>query len=161
MAFLKIRKEEDPMLYRKCREVTKYDAKLGQLMDDMFDTMEDADGVGLAGPQVGVLRRVIVMCVDGKTKLDLVNPIIVEQSGLQRGYEGCLSFPGQHGYVERPNHVIVRGFNRSGEPIEYEGTGLLARCICHEMDHLDGHVFLERVTEAPKDFVEEQWEDED
>ena len=160
MAIRTIRKDKDPCLYKKCREVTNFDGRLSQLIDDMFDTMYDADGVGLAGPQVGVLRRIAVIDVGGpegeKAPVELVNPRILESSGTQGGMEGCLSFPGQSSYVERPNYVKVEAYDRHGDLYEYEGEGLFARAVFHECDHLDGKVYLPLVKEPPADFKAEE-----
>ena len=160
MAIRTIRKEKDPCLYKKCREVTNFDGRLSQLIDDMFDTMYEADGVGLAAPQVGVLRRVVVIDVGGpegeNAPVEMVNPRILESSGVQGGMEGCLSFPGQSGYVERPNYVKVEAYDRNGDMFEYEGEGLFARAVFHECDHLDGKVYLTLVKEPPADFKGEE-----
>ena len=130
----------DELLRKKSREVTPFDARRHQLLADMAETMYDADGVGLAAVQVGVLRRVVVIDC-GDKRYDLVNPEIIEISGEQTGAEGCLSFPDQFGEVTRPNHVKVRAQDRNGEWYEAEGEGLLARAFCHEIDHLDGVLF--------------------
>lgn len=150
MAIRMIRKENDPCLYMKCREVKKFDKRLGILIDDMIETMHDADGVGLAAPQVGILRRVVVIDI-GDGPIEMVNPVILESDGEQGGMEGCLSFPGQSGYVIRPNHVKVEAFDRNGDLYEYEGEGLFARAVFHECDHLDGKVYLRLVTDPPKE----------
>lgn len=133
----------------KCREVKRFDSRLGVLIDDMIETMRDADGVGLAAPQVGILRRVVVIDV-GDGPIEMVNPVITESDGEQGGLEGCLSFPGQSGYVVRPNHVKVEAYDRNGDLYEYEGEGLFARAVFHECDHLDGKVYLRLVTEPPE-----------
>lgn len=153
MAIRSIRKDKDPCLYMKCREVKKYDQRLGLLIDDMIETMHDADGVGLAAPQVGILRRVVVIDI-GDGPIEMVNPVILESDGEQGGMEGCLSFPGRSGYVIRPNHVKVEAFDRNGDLYEYEGEGLFARAVFHECDHLDGKVYLRLVTEPPEGEVE-------
>jgi len=133
----------DPVLTKKCRKVTKFDDRLATLLDDMIETLHDANGVGLAGPQVGVLRRVVVVDA-GDEDLELVNPEIVETGEeTQTGLEGCLSVPGEYGVVTRPNHVVVRAQDRSGEWYEYTGDELIARAFCHELDHLDGHLYTE------------------
>ncbi len=149
MAIRTIRKDNDPCLYIKCREVKKFDKRLSILIDDMIETMRDADGVGLAAPQVGILRRVVVIDV-GDGPIEMVNPVILESDGEQGAMEGCLSFPGQSGYVIRPNHVKVEAYNRNGDLFEYEGEGLFARAVFHECDHLDGKVYLRLVTEPPE-----------
>ena len=153
MAIRIIRKNEDPALYKTCKEVKKFDARLSELIDDMIETMNDADGVGLAAPQVGVLRRVCVIDV-GEGPVEMVNPVILESSGEQGGMEGCLSFPGESGYVVRPSYVRVEAYDRHGDLYEYEGEGLFARAVFHETDHLDGKVYLRLVTEPPADFKE-------
>lgn len=150
MALRNILTKEEPDLYKKCRPVTAFNAHLHQLLDDMADTLREANGVGLAAPQVGVLRRAVLVIEtnvpEGEKEyiIELINPEIIESSGLQRGAEGCLSVPGEYGLVERPMYVKVRAQNRFGEWFEAEGTGLTARCFCHELDHLDGVVFTSR-----------------
>ena len=147
MAIRTIRKDKDPCLYKKCREVTAFDGRLSQLIDDMFDTMYEADGVGLAAPQVGVLRRAVLVIEtnvpEGEEErlIELINPEIIESSGEQYGAEGCLSFPDEYGLVRRPMDVTVRAQDRFGKVFTVSGTGLTARCFCHEIDHLDGIVF--------------------
>ena len=153
MALRIIRKNDDPALYKTCKEVKKFDSRLSELIDDMIETMNDANGVGLAAPQIGVLRRVAVIDV-GEGPVELVNPVILESSGEQGGIEGCLSFPGESGYVVRPNRVKVEAYDRHGDLYEYEGEGLFARAVFHETDHLDGKVYLRLVTEPPADFKE-------
>ena len=153
MAIRSIRKDKDPCLYMKCREVKKFDQRLGLLIDDMIETMHDADGVGLAAPQVSILRRVVVIDI-GEGPIEMVNPVILESDGEQGGMEGCLSFPGRSGYVIRPNHVKVEAFDRNGDLYEYEGEGLFARAVFHECDHLDGKVYLRLVSEPPEGEVE-------
>ncbi|HCA05438.1 MAG TPA: peptide deformylase [Ruminococcaceae bacterium] len=140
MALRNIVKEGDDILNKKCRPVTKFDSKLGVLLDDMAETMRHANGVGLAAPQVGILRRVVVIDV-GEGLIELVNPKIIAFSGKQEGSEGCLSFPGQWGLVKRPNYVKVSAQDRRGNEFTIEGKELLARAFCHEIDHLDGIVF--------------------
>lgn len=133
----------DPVLNKVCRPVVKFDERLAQLLDDMAQTMQAANGVGLAGPQVGVLRRVVVVDT-GDEIVELVNPKIVKVSKeTQTGLEGCLSVPGDYGIVTRPNKVKVRAQDRTGEWYEYEGEELIARAFCHEIDHLDGHLYTE------------------
>ena len=145
MALRKIVTVGDPILTKVCRPVTRFDQKLAILIEDMIETMHNANGVGLAGPQVGMLRRVFVIDV-GNGILEFINPEILETSGEQNGAEGCLSFPGEYGLVERPNYVKVRAQNRSGEWFEMEGEALFARAVCHENDHLDGIVFKDRMS---------------
>ena len=141
MAKLKIVKIGDDTLRKKCRPVDEITPKVIQLLDDMVETMRDADGVGLAAPQVGILRRIVVIEVEEGEVIELINPKIVAYAGEQDGLEGCLSLPGQWGLVKRPMHVTVRALNRYGEEVEYRGTELLARCFCHELDHLDGKLY--------------------
>lgn len=143
MAIRNILKDDDPTLRKNSREVTRFDARLHQLLDDMKETMEDADGAGLAAPQVGVLRRVAVVATqDGIA--ELINPEIIGTEGEQEGLEGCLSFPGLYGIVKRPAKVTVRALDRHGEEFTLTGEGIVARAFCHEIDHLDGIVFTER-----------------
>ena len=145
MAQRQLRYREDDILYKKCKEVTKFDEKLAILLDDMYDTMTKANGVGLAAPQVGIIKRAVVIDV-GDGRIELINPQIIEKSGSQVGNEGCLSFPGVYGEVERPDYVKVRAYDRHGKEFELKGKELLARAICHECDHLDGVVFTSHVT---------------
>lgn len=144
MAFRTIRKEGDPILTKKCRAVEEITPKLRELIYDMFDTMYEAFGVGLAAPQVGVLKRIVVIDC-GDDPIVLINPEIIETDGAQTGDEGCLSVPGMAGTVTRPNYVKVRVLNEDMEEIELEGTELLARAFCHEIDHLDGKMYTELV----------------
>lgn len=144
MALREIRKFKDPILRKKARPVTKIDKRLIMLLDDMAETMRKADGIGLAAPQVGILKRVVVVAMDDEI-IELINPEIVAQSGEQVGLEGCLSFPGMSGTVKRPAEVTVRAMDRHGNVRDITGTGLLARAFCHEVDHLDGIVFLDKV----------------
>lgn len=146
MALREIVKFGEDILRKKCREVTSFDEKLGILIDDMTETLQNADGVGLAAPQVGMLRRVVVIDVrDGKGAIELVNPVLVEQHGNQVGNEGCLSAPGEWCEVERPMRVTVKAFDRRGKEFTLTGEGLLARALCHELDHLEGVLFIDRV----------------
>ncbi|MBR0365257.1 MAG: peptide deformylase [Clostridia bacterium] len=145
MAIRQLRLREDEILRKRCKEVKKFDEKLGILLDDMYDTMTKAEGVGLAAPQVGIIKRAVIIDV-GEGRIELINPEILESSGSQNGSEGCLSFPGLFGEVERPSYVKVKAQNRNGEEFVLEGRDLLARAICHECDHLEGHVFTEKVT---------------
>ena len=149
MALRNILKEGEPTLEKKCRPVTDFNARLHTLIDDMRDTLLDSGGVGLAAPQVGVLRRVVLVLETNVAEdeeeyiIELVNPEIVFTEGEQTGPEGCLSIPGVYGMVTRPEHVRVRAQDRFGETFEVEGFGLTARAFCHETDHLDGHLFRE------------------
>ena len=145
MAIRNIREIGDPVLNKKCKEVNELTDRTRELIDDMFETMYDADGVGLAAPQVGILKRIVVIDVTGENPILLINPVIMETSGEQRGYEGCLSVPGKNGIVTRPNYVKVKAYNEEMKPFELEGIELLARAICHELEHLDGHLYVERV----------------
>lgn len=146
MAIRSIVKVGDPVLSKKCRAVDKIDDRIITLLDDMIDTLYDSGGVGLAAPQVGVLKRITVIDI-GDGLIELINPEIVSQEGVQNDLEGCLSLPGKWGYVERPNKVTVRGMDRNGDLYEYTGEGLLARAFCHELEHLDGILFSSHVTE--------------
>lgn len=159
MALRTIRTNDEPCLRKVCRPVEHFDQKLSDLIDDMFETMYHADGVGLAAPQVGMLRRVVVIDT-GEKKMELVNPEIIDKSGCYGAYEGCLSFPGKSGYVERSEHVTVRGLDRHGNPQEFRVDMLEARAVQHELDHLDGRVYVDLVTEPPEGFDEENAEDE-
>ena len=142
MGIRKIMTVEEPCLHKVCRPVEKFDGKLHKLLDDMKETLLDANGVGLAAPQVGILRRVVVIDL-GDEMLELVNPELLETSGEQEGAEGCLSVPGKYGLVKRPNFAKVRAQDRDGNWFEAEGEELIARCFCHELDHLDGIVYTE------------------
>ncbi|MEE1351020.1 MAG: peptide deformylase [Clostridia bacterium] len=145
MAIRQIRLKNDEILGKKCKEVKKFDEKLWILLDDMYETMQKSEGVGLAAPQVGIIKRVVVIDI-GEGKIEMINPQIIETSGSQNGPEGCLSFPGLFGEVERPNYVKAKAFDRNGNEFIVEGEALLARAICHECDHLDGIVFTSHVT---------------
>ena len=143
-------KEGDEVLRKKCHKVEKFDEKLHALLDDMYETMQEANGVGLAAPQVGILRRIAVIDV-GDGKIELVNPEIIKESGEQTGDEGCLSFPGKWGEVTRPMKVTVKAQDRYGKEFKIKGTELLARAFCHEIDHLDGVVFLDKVNKMTEE----------
>ena len=142
MGIRKIMTVKEPCLHKVCRPVEKFDGKLHKLLDDMKETLLDANGVGLAAPQVGILRRVVVVDT-GEEMLELVNPELLETSGEQEGAEGCLSVPGKYGLVKRPMVAKVRAQDRDGNWFEVEGEELIARCFCHEIDHLDGIVYTE------------------
>ena len=156
MAIRNIREMGDPVLNKTCKPVTEVTERIEELIEDMFETMYDADGVGLAAPQVGILKRIVVIDVTGEDPILLINPVIIETSGEQTGNEGCLSLPGKTGVVTRPNYVKVRAYDEEMKPFEIEGTELLARAFCHEIDHLDGHLYVEKVegdlmsTESPE-----------
>ena len=148
MAILNIREDGDEVLRKVCKPVTKMTDRIQTLIDDMFETMYDANGVGLAAPQVGILRRLVVIDVMDDNPLVLINPEIVEEDGEQTGPEGCLSLPGLQGEVSRPNHVVCKALDRDMNEITVEGTELLARAICHELDHLDGILYKDKVIDG-------------
>ncbi len=146
MALREILKFGDEALRKKCRVVTAFDKKLWELLDDMAQTLHGEQGVGLAAPQVGILKRAVVIdLLDGKGVHELINPVILSQEGSQTGNEGCLSAPGEWCEVERPAKVTVKAFDRNGEEFTITGEGLMARALCHEIDHLDGILFIDRV----------------
>lgn len=140
MAIRQIVKEGDDVLTKKCREVVKFDDRLFTLLDDMKETLELAQGVGLAAPQVGILRRVVIIDV-GEGPIELINPVIIDKSGVQEGLEGCLSCPGEWGITKRPMNVTVKAQDRHGKEFTMSGEGLLAKAFCHELDHLDGIIY--------------------
>lgn len=144
MGIRKIRLEGDPILRKQCKPIDKMTPRLEQLIDDMFDTMYEANGVGLAGPQVGILKQIVVIDIGDDDPLVLINPEIIEQSGEQTGDEGCLSLPGKVGTVTRPNYVKCQALNENMETVIIEGTELKARAICHELDHLKGILYRDR-----------------
>ena len=144
MAILNIVKEGDPLLRKKCRPVVEITPRIVQLLDDMKETLIEANGAGLAAPQVGILRRIAVVDL-GEEIIELINPEILESEGEQEEVEGCLSVPDVWGVTKRPAWVKVRALNRDGEEYTVEGEGLNARCLCHEIDHLDGHLFTDNV----------------
>ncbi len=149
MGLRKILTDKEPALHKVCKPVTSFDRRLHKLLDDMSETLEKANGVGLAAPQVGILRRVVIVDVgaggeDGESDiLELVNPELIATDGEQEGPEGCLSVPGKYGLVKRPYHAVVRAQDRNGDWFEAEGEALIARCFCHELDHLDGIVYTQ------------------
>ena len=146
MALRKIVVQGEDCLNKACRPVTEFNRRLHLLMDDLLETLTEAGGAGLAAPQVGVLRRAcVVMDDDTEEYIELINPSIIAQSGEQTGPEGCLSVPGKWGLVTRPNYVRVRAQDRDGKWFEVEGEGLTARCYCHELEHLDGHLYTEHI----------------
>ena len=147
MALRTIRIQGDPVLTKKCREITEMTPKIKELIDDMLDTMYEANGVGLAGPQVGVLKRIVVIDI-GEGPVVMINPVILEKSGEQTGDEGCLSLPGKAGTVTRPNYVTAHAVDENMEEYEIEGNEIMARAIGHELDHLDGHMYTE-IVEGP------------
>ena len=167
MATRMILKNGDPQLRKHCHEVKDFNPRLHMLLDDMRQTLAESNGVGLAAPQVGVLRRAVIVLETNvpddaeEYMIELINPVIVETAGEQTGAEGCLSVPGQAGNVTRPAHVVVRALNENMEEYTVEGTGLLARCLCHEIDHLDGIMYTTKVegelfdTAQPEDVIDE------
>ena len=158
MGIRKILTDQEPALHKVCKPVTNFDQKLHKLLDDMAETLAQANGVGLAAPQVGILRRVVIVDT-GEEILELVNPTMLETDGEQEGAEGCLSVPGKYGLVKRPYYAKVRAQDRDGQWFEAEGEELIARCFCHELDHLDGIIYTEIMerflTEEELDFSEE------
>ncbi|MBO5512525.1 MAG: peptide deformylase [Clostridia bacterium] len=151
MAKLQIRKVGDEALRKVCRPVDAITPRIHTLLDDMVETMRAANGVGLAAPQVGILRRIVVIEVEPGEVIELINPKIIAYSGEQDGQEGCLSVPGRWGMVKRPMHVTVRALNRKGEEFEITGHELLARCFCHELDHLDGGLYIDKAYAMDED----------
>ncbi len=147
MALRNIVKEGDEVLRKKCRAVDKIDDRILTILDDMAETLYDSGGVGLAAPQVGILRRIVVIDV-GEGLIELINPEIIEKDGEVSDSEGCLCIPGKYGEVVRPAYVKVKALNRQGEEAEYEGTELLARAFCHEIDHLDGILYIDRAQQV-------------
>ena len=162
MALRMIRTRGDEVLTKKAREVKEMTPRIRTLIQDMLETLYDAQGVGLAAPQVGVLRRVVVIDVSGEEEAPdpkvLINPMILEYDGEQTGQEGCLSVPGKYGIVTRPAYVKVWALDENMEPYEMEGRELLARAICHELDHLDGHLYVEKTEDGLHDVEEEEEE---
>ena len=145
MAVREVREVGDPILNKTCKEVREVTERTLELIDDMFETMYETNGVGLAAPQVGILKRIVVIDTTGEDPILMINPRIIETSGEQTGYEGCLSVPGKSGMVTRPNYVKVVAYDENMEEFTIEGTELMARAICHELDHLDGHLYTEKV----------------
>lgn len=160
MALRNIREIGEECLTKSCKEVKEMTPRLRELIEDMLDTMYEANGVGLAAPQVGILKRVVVIDVTGEDPYVLINPRIIEQSGEQTGQEGCLSVPGKYGIVTRPNYVKAMALDIDMKPYELEGTELLARAIVHELEHLDGHLYVEKAEGGLKN-VEPANEDEE
>ena len=159
MAIREIREMGDEVLEKKCKPIKMMTPRTMELIEDMFDTLYESGGVGLAAPQVGILKRIVVIDI-GEGPLLLINPEIVETSGSQTGSEGCLSLPGKAGQVTRPNYVKVKALDVNMEPVEYEGTELLARAFCHELDHLDGVMYVEHVEGELYDVSYEEDEEE-
>ncbi len=160
MALRTIRISGESVLEKKCKEVKEITPRTRELIEDMLDTMYEANGVGLAAPQVGILKRIVVIDATGEDPFVMINPRIIETSGEQTGYEGCLSLPGKTGIVTRPNYVKAVYYNEDMEQMEIEGTELLARAICHELDHLEGHMYMEKV-EGEIENVDDVEEDEE
>ena len=163
MALRKIREIGDPILNKTCKEVKEVTDRTKDLIDDMFETMYEAQGVGLAAPQVGILKRIVVIDC-GDDPLLLINPVVLETSGEQTGQEGCLSVPGKAGIVTRPNYAKVKAYNEDMEEFIVEGEELLARALLHEIDHLDGHLYVEKVEGDLMDVVpddEDEMEEEE
>lgn len=144
MALRNIRTEGDPILRKKCREITEVNDRIRELAEDMLDTMYEANGVGLAAPQVGVLKRMVIIDI-GDGPVVMINPVILESSGSQTGQEGCLSIPGKAGIVTRPNYIKAKAYNLEMEEFIIEGEELMARAICHEVGHLDGDLYIDHV----------------
>lgn len=160
MAIRNIREMGDEVLNKTCRPVTEMTPRIKDLIEDMIETMYEANGVGLAAPQVGILKRIVVIDTTGEGAHVLINPRIVESSGEQTGQEGCLSVPGKSGQVTRPNYVKAIALDANMQEYTLEGTELLARAICHELDHLDGHLYVEKVEGPLVDVTYEDDEDE-
>ena len=162
MAIRKIVVQGDALLTKKCRQVTEFNQRLHILLDDMRDTLEESQGAGLAAPQVGVLRRAVIVVNDDDEMVELINPEIIAQEGEQTGIEGCLSVPGKWGMVTRPSRVKVRAQDRYGNWFEAEGEELTARCFCHEIEHLEGHLYVEHIDHfLTEEEVEAFYEEED
>ena len=159
MAIREIRKQGDPVLEKVCKPVKEMTPRLSDLVDDMLETMYDANGVGLAAPQVGVLRRIVVIDV-GEGPYVLINPEITERDGEQTGQEGCLSVPGVYGIVTRPEHVKAKALDKDMKPYEIDAEGLFARAVCHELDHLDGKMYTSLVEDGLHSY-DEQDDDEE
>lgn len=154
MAIRNIREIGDSVLEKNCKEVKEITPRIQELIEDMYDTLYEANGVGLAAPQVGILKRIVVIDTTGEDPILLINPKILETSGEQTGYEGCLSVPGKTGQVTRPNYVKLLAYDENLEPFEIEGTELLARAMLHELDHLEGHLYVEKVEGELQDVEE-------
>lgn len=159
MATRIIREIGDPVLNKVCKEVKEVTPRIKELIADMLETMYEANGVGLAAPQVGILKRIVVIDCTGEDPIVMINPKILESGGEQTGPEGCLSVPGKSGTVTRPNYVKAVYYNEEMEMVEIEGTELLARAICHELDHLDGHLYVEKVEDGLEDIEADEDEE--
>lgn len=165
MALRTILTDQDPALHKVCRPVTNFDARLHDLLDDLKETLTHANGAGLAAPQVGILRRVVVVVDANEEMLELVNPELIAQEGEQDGFEGCLSVPGRWGIVKRPMKARVRAQDRNGDFFEVEGEEIVARCFCHEIEHLDGHLYTEHIDrflteEELREYLEKEEQEE-
>ena len=161
MAIRNIREIGDPILEKECKPVKEMTPRIRELIEDMLDTMYEANGVGLAAPQVGILKRIVVIDVTGEDPYVLINPEIIEVDGEQTGPEGCLSVPGKSGIVTRPNYVKAKALDVNMHPYEIEGEELLARAICHELDHLDGKLYVDKVEGELQDVVPVQEDEEE
>lgn len=161
MALRNIREIGDAVLTKTCKEVKEMTPRTKELIEDMLDTMYEADGVGLAAPQVGVLKRIVVIDVTGEDPYVMINPRIVETSGEQTGQEGCLSVPGKYGIVTRPSYVKAIAYDIDMKPYEVEGTELLARAICHELEHLEGHLYVEKAEGGLRNVGDREEEEEE
>ena len=161
MALRKIALEGETCLSKVCRPVTDFNSRLHTLLDDLADTLADSGGVGLAAPQVGVLRRVCVVLDEDDQLIELVNPEIIRTEGEQTGLEGCLSVPGRRGTVKRPTKVVVRALDKKGREIELTAEGFLARAVCHELDHLDGTVYVDKMIEDVTDQYNQEYHQEE
>ena len=159
MAVREVREMGDPILNKTCKEVREVTERTLELIDDMFETMYETNGVGLAAPQVGILKRIVVIDTTGEDPILMINPRIIETSGEQTGYEGCLSVPGKSGMVTRPNYVKAVAYDENMEEFTIEGPELMARAICHELDHLDGHLYTEKVEGPLVDVEPEELDD--
>lgn len=153
----KILQKEDPVLHKVCHPVTSFDAKLHSLLKDMTETLKDSGGLGLAAPQIGILRRVVVVLDDDESYLELVNPVITAEEGEQEGFEGCLSLAGKYGIVKRPAKVSIEAQDRNGGKVAYTREGITARCFVHEIEHLDGHMYYEKAEDG-RLYTEEELE---
>lgn len=154
MALRTILTKGDEILAKKCKPVTKFDKRLHSILDDMWETMAEANGVGLAGPQIGILKRMFI-ADDGETQLECINPEIISTEDEYEALEGCLSVPGVHGYVMRPRKTVIKAQNRDGEEYTFEAEGLMAQCLCHENDHLDGRLFDSKIVRYYEEEEEE------
>lgn len=161
MAIRIIREEDDEILRKKSREVENVDNKIRQILDDMVETMHKYDGLGLAAPQIGILKRLVVIDLyDEKGPIKLVNPVIVKQKGEQEVEEGCLSFPNQFAKIVRPSEITIEALNENGKKIKIKGTGLLAQAISHELDHLDGILFVDKIIPGTLEYITQKSDEE-